>query len=164
MNKTFTNQDVVAIVSFFNSLDAEKNKCLPTKMRWNIKKNIDKMIPIAQRFEKFKEELITDMRAEWFNEERSEENVTTVLDADGKPVLDADGNEQTQTGRKIKEEYIDEFNNALKEINSKLSDILSETVEIDISTIDVDGFVDDMDDSCPLTFEDLNILAAFQDE
>lgn len=164
MNKTFTNRDIVGIVNYINTIDAEKMKCLPTKMRWNIKKNMDKLIPIAQRFEKFKDEIIADMRAEWFNEEKSEEFSKPITDNQGNPILDEDGNEQTEPGRRVKEEFMEEFNKAIKDINIKLDEILSENIEVDLSSVDVDSFVDNMDDDCPLSFEDLNVIAAFQEE
>ena len=164
MNKNFATSEIVTIVSYLNeNLTDDKTKVLPTKFRWNLKKNLDKLVPIAQRFDAFREGLIKELRENFFSEEKSEEYAETVKDDDGNAILDEDGNEQTTMMRRVKSEYMDDYKKTVADLNDKLSEILAETNSIEISTVDFDDFVNNLSDNSLITFDDLSILC-FMDE
>lgn len=56
MKKAFRNIEVLNIYSYVNQLSKEKADELPLKFRWNLKKNMDKFRPIAERYEAFRNE------------------------------------------------------------------------------------------------------------
>ena len=76
MKKIFKNIEVLNIVSYVNQMSKEKLDELPLKFRWNLKKNIDKLRPIAESYENFRNDQVKQLQSEWFNEEKSEEEVT----------------------------------------------------------------------------------------
>ena len=161
--KTFTTLEVLAICNFINQLTPEKNDKLGLKLRWNIKKNFDKLQPIAKRYEDFRNQVIEELQTAWFTEEKSEDFMQTVTDENGKPVLDADGNEQTQPMKRIKSEFMDEYQAAVADVNRKLQEFAEEVNEIEIDTFDIDAFVENLDDDGVLTFDDMTMLQAFDE-
>lgn len=163
MTKTFSTRDIVDVISYMNAADQNRFKELPTKIRWNLKKNLEKFIPIAKRFEEFRTDLITELQQEWFTEDKTEESTRVVKDADGNSILNDDGSERTEVIKKIKSEYMEDFDKAVEDINKKLGEILAEEVELDISPIDVDGYVETMDENSLVTFDDLNVLSIFSE-
>ena len=67
--KTFTTLEVINIVSYINNtMTSEQKEEMPTKMKWYMKKNLDKMIPIAKRFEDFRDDEIEILQKEYFTE------------------------------------------------------------------------------------------------
>lgn len=159
MTKSFKTLEVMNIVAYINkTMTPEQVKELPTKFRWNLKKNLDKLIPIATNYEEFRDTMVAEFNKEWFDEEHSIQAFEPILDGDGNPVLNEDGSEQTQDVRKIKEECMDEFTSARDELNKKLQEILFEENELEISTVDFDAFVDNLPDDTKIDFDCLNIL------
>ena len=161
--KSFTCLEVLAICNFINQLTEEKDEKLGLKLRWTIKKGFDKLQPIAKRYEDFRQEYVTKLQNEWFNEEKSEEFMQTVVDNEGNPILDAEGNEQTQPARKIKEEFMKDYQVAVDELNQKLQEIAEEQNEVEMDVFDIDSFVENLNDDGVLTFDDLIMLQAFDD-
>lgn len=147
MTKEMYTIEIVNVVAYFNQMDAEKLKCLPTKMRWNIKKNLGRIVPIAKQFEEFRNELVAELQQNWFDDEHS-----------------AEVEEESGKMRKVKDEYLPDYEKAVEDVNAKLQDILAEKNTVEIDTIDVDGFVDKMPDDCPIEFEDLDVLSVFTGE
>lgn len=164
MKKKIITAAIVNVVAYFNQINPDVMKALPTKMRWNIRKNMGKFIPIAKEFEDFRNDLVKELQEEWFTEDKSELFTQEKVDANGNPILDANGNVETEEMRRIRQKYMDEYNKAVSEVNSKLSDILMEVNEIEIVPIDIDAFVDTMPDDSPVTFDDLDVLSIFQEE
>lgn len=162
MKKAFRNIEVLNIYSYVNQLTKEKADELPLKFRWNLKKNMDKFRPIAERYEAFRNEQLQQLQKSWFNDEKSEEFMQPKTDEAGNPVLDADGNQETETMRKIKDEFIDDYKKATEELNAKLSEIAFEDNIVDIATVDFDSFVDSLPEDSHLDFDDLTMLS-FQD-
>ena len=163
MTKNFYTAAIVNVVGYFSQVDPAKIAVLPTKMRWYIKKNLGKMLPIAKQFEDFRGEIVGEFQKKWFDEEHSDEGMQDKVDKDGNPVKDEMGNVVTEAMRKIKPEYIKDYEAAATEINKKLNEILLEKVDVEITPINLDGFVESMDDDCPITMEDLDILSAFEE-
>lgn len=163
MKKIFKNIEVLNIVAYVNQMPKEKADELPLKFRWNLKKNIDKLRPIAEAYENFRNEQVQQLQAKWFDEEHSEEFMQTKLDAEGKPMVDADGNEVTEPMRKIKEEFMDDYTKDVNELNAKLNEIAYEDNEVEISTVDFDAFIDALPKESKIDFDDITMLS-FQDE
>lgn len=161
--KVFNNIEVLSICNFINQLTPEKNDKLGLKVRWAIKKGIDKLAPIAKRYEEFRNEIVNELQSAWFTDEKSVEFMQPKVDADGNPVVDTDGNEITEPMRKIKEEYIDDYQAAVEEANKKLGEIAMEKNEVELDTFDIDAFVENLDDDGVLTFDDLTMLTAFDE-
>ena len=156
MKKNFNTIEVINIVSFINNVmtDEQKN-ALPTKVKWYLKKNMDKLVPIAKNFEEFRDGEVATLQKDWFIDEKSEE-YTEVKKGEN----DEDINVPM---RKIKAEYMDEYNNAVNELNAKLQEILMDNNVVEIATFDMDSFVENMPDDSPVDFDCLNILS-FMDE
>ena len=141
----------------------EKADELPLKFRWNLKKNTDKLRPIAEAYENFRNEQVQQLQAKWFDEEHSEEFMQAKIDDEGKPIVDADGNEITEPMRKIKEEFMDDYTKDVNELNAKLNEIAYEDNEVEISTVDFDAFIDALPEESKIDFDDITMLS-FQDE
>lgn len=159
MKKNFKNIEVLNIVSYVNKMSKEKADELPLKFRWNLKKNMDKLRPIAETYESFRNERIQELQKEWFNEEKSEEFMQTKTDESGNPILDADGNEVTEPMRKIKEEYMEDYRKVVDELNAKLNEIAYEDNEVEIATVDFDAFIDNLSDDSKIDFDDVTMLS-----
>ena len=159
MKKNFKNIEVLNIVAYINRMPKEKADELPLKFRWNMKKNMDKLRPIAESYETFRDEQIRELQAKWFDEEHSEEFVQTKIGNDGKPILDNDGNEVTEPMRKVKEEFMADYTTNVNEINMKLNEIAYEDNEVEIATIDFDAFIDSLPEESLIDFDDITMLS-----
>lgn len=164
MTKTFSMIETLNIVSYINNnMSEDQVKELPTKVRWNLKKNMDKLVSAAKRFEDFRDELIKELQTNYFNDEKSYEYTETKRDEDGNPVLNADGIEETVQMRKVKDEYQEEYEAAVQELNGKLQEILGEKNDYEINVIDMDAFVDSLPNDTSIDYDCLSILS-FMDE
>lgn len=163
IEKTFTTLEIVNIVSYLNQMTDEQTKCLPTKFRWNLKKNLEKLLPLAKRFEDFRNDISQEFQSAWFTDERSEEFEQPIMDDNGNPAVDSDGNQLTNTVRRIKKEFMSDYDANLQEQNGRLREILEEENDVMISAVDFEAFVDGLDDDSPIDFDALNILC-FMDE
>ena len=159
MKKNFKNIEVLNIVAYVNNMSKEKVDELPLKFRWNMKKNMDKLRPIAESYETFRNERIQELQTEWFNEEKSEEFMQPQIDENGNPIKDEDGNEITEPMRKIKDEYMDDYRKVVNELNDKLNEIAYENNEVEISTVDFDAFIDSLPDDSIINFDDVTMLS-----
>ena len=157
---TITMLETVNIVAWYNQLGANKLGELEFKIRWALKKAINKLLPDAQEFEKMRDEEIKHLQEDWFTDEKSDEYMETVVDENGENVLDDQGNVQTRPMRKIKDKYADDYQKAIDELNGKLNEVLMERNTYEFNSADVDGFVDKLGDPEYLTFEDVEILDA----
>lgn len=161
--KTFNNIEILSICNFINQLTPEKNDKLGLKIRWAIKKGFDKLSPIAKRYEDFRNQIVNELQAAWFDEEHSKEFMQAKVDDNGKPIVDEEGNEVTEPMRKIKDEFMDDYQAAVAEANRKLQEIAEEKNDVELDTFDIDAFVENLDDDGVLTFDDLTMLTAFDE-
>lgn len=159
MKKIFKNIEVLNIVAYINQMPKEVADELPLKFRWNLKKNMDKLTPIAAAYENFRDEQIRELQTKWFDDEHSEEIAQTKIGADGKPEVDEDGNEVTEPARKIKDEFMDDYRKEVSEINSKLNEISYEDNEVDIFAMDLDDLIDTLPEDSKLSFDDITMLS-----
>ena len=163
ITKTFTTYEIVNICAYINNVDEEQLKMLPTKLRWYLKKNMDKIIPTVKTYEEFRDGLVKELQEKYFTEEKSSEYYETKKDDDGNPVLKEDGSEETVQMRKIKDEYLDEYTEAVNELNEKLQEILSEQNDVQITAVNIDDFVESLPNNTSLDYDFLSILC-FMDE
>ena len=77
----------------------------------------------------------------------------------GEPIKDEEGNEITEPMRKIKDEYMEEYQKTVGELNGKLNEIAYEDNEVDIATIDFDTFIDGLPDESKIDFDDITMLS-----
>ena len=117
---------------------------LPLKAQWNLKKNIAALTPTAENFFSLQQE--------------SEEQLRSAYISDEKSYVDKD--ENGQDIRKVKDEYLDDFQKEVADLNSKLNDILNEETEFDLAVIDVDKIIEEIGDKeTELSVDDLEILS-----
>lgn len=89
------------------------------------------------------------MRDNWFDEEHS--NETTVKDENGNDV----------PGRKVKDEYLAEYDGEIKKMNSQLEKLLLEMEEITYTPINIDDLVEAAGNNS-ITIDDLDMISLFE--
>ena len=139
MIKTFTTNEILTIYNWYMSIKEEKPEIISNcsvAVQWGLRQNMNKFLPIAKDFMEMKSELEQKLQAEYATEEKSE-----VIEGE-------------EAQRKVKEEYLEEYQKAIEEINKSLTEILSEENEIDIKVVDVDNEVEKtLSDKTPTTDE-----------
>lgn len=158
MRKTFMNIEVANIVAYFNQA-TEALKVLPLKTRWALKKNLETLIPAAQNIDKFRNDVTEELREQYFSDEKSDVVMVPETDAEGNPVLDENGEEVLQEGRRVKEEFMAEFNEKVNALNKEIQELWVESAEYEISCIDLDAFVESLPDDTDISFELVEMLS-----
>lgn len=153
MKKELYNIEVINTVAAINKLisNQDKVKELPIKIRWAIKKNMSVFSPTVKNFDDMRQELVSELQAEYFNEEKS--HVEEMELEDGKK----------EEFRKVNDEYMEEYEAKVNELNAKLQEVLTEKNEYDIYTVNLDEFVQHLGDDTALDFDDIDVLS-FMDE
>ena len=125
---------------------------LSVKARWNLKKNIKEFEKISTEFIEFREGLENEISKKYFgDDERSEPAEIT----------DKDGNKQN--GRKVKKEFVDEYNKDIEEVNRKLQELLYDEEEVEIYIIDMDAEIERMPDDAVLSDKAMDMLSIYED-
>ena len=155
-----TNLEALNIVAWYKQLSEDAKNEIPFKIRWALKRAIAKFEPTATDFDKFREEELGKIQNEFFNEEKSYEAMLPKLDANGNEEKDEDGNVLTVEGRKIKEEYMQEYNNEIAALNKKLNEILMEKSTYEFNGVAMDDYVDELENATHLKFNDIEMLDA----
>ena len=164
--KSFYTMEVVNIYTWGTEFLANEAKAskLPIKIRYAIKRGISKIEHDAKLWIEFRDNELARLRTTWFDEEHSVETEIPKYDEAGNPVLDEDGNQIMEQGRKIKDEYIEDLQAASAELQNKLNELLVERNTYDISTVNMDAFVESLeDDESVISFGDLEMMC-FIDE
>lgn len=155
MNKTKETKDmylVVALneVAWYNKEETkEKLKNLPLSFQYTIRKNMKPLARMADDFNTFKTEKEQSLKDKWFDEEHSD---PTKIKDDNGDEIDA---------RKIKEEFLEEYEGEVKQLNTQLEKLLSETDEISFTPIDLDSLVEAAGDDS-ITMEDVDMISIFE--
>lgn len=162
MKKDLYVIEALNVVNWYRQLTTEKLNKLDFKIRWSLKKAVAKLTPDAAEFEKMRDEEVKQLQEKWFSsDEKSEVANVPVLDDNGNEVKDEEGIVQTQEVRKVKEEFMDEYQSEVHELQDKLNEILySEKNTYEYNSADVDTFVQNLEDPSPLDFSDLELLDA----
>lgn len=152
MKKALTTLEVLNIGAWYKQARENEKKplnSLPLKVQWILKKNMTVLNPIIENFTNLQKEAEDELRNNYISDEKSFAD------------KDADGNDI----RKIKEEYMPDFQNEVADMNNKLNDILMEVTEVEFSPINVDQILDEIGDKeTPLTVEDLEVLEMMKEE
>lgn len=158
MDKTLMTIEIINIVAFLNNaIETKKIDELGVKFRWAIKKSMKELVEVDNKFRELKEELESGLKEEFFmNDEKSELTTITQKGEDGQDV--------PIEVKKVKDNYMDEYNRRLDEINSKLREVLYDTNDVTISVVDVDSEIEKLSDDTAFTFEDLEMLSVFDRE
>ena len=132
--KTLLTIDVLSILSWIENKDGYISKTkLPIKIMWEIKADIAKLAEIRARYNDFESEINSRYMSDEFSYNDEE--------------IDENGN-RTQI-RKVKNEYLDQF-------NSEKRELLSTENKIDVSVFDIEDFGD-----IEIGIHDLNMLGFF---
>ena len=158
MRKTLQTVEILNIVAFIHeAIDTKKIDEISIKARWAIKKSMRELEEVALKFREFKEELESQLKDAYFmNDDKSE--LTKIIQKD------ENGQDVEVDGRKVKAEYMAQYNQDLENINAKLREVLLDDNEIEINVFDVDEEINKLTDDSKFTFEDLEILSVFDKE
>ena len=122
---------------------------LSVKARWNLKKNMKALGELAQQFNEFRDNIQGELRERYTTDEMSDE-----AEVD-------DGNGNKVPGRKVKDEYLEEYNRDVNEMNAKLVDLLNEMEDVDLYYIDMDAEVENLPDGAELSDAAMDMLSLF---
>ena len=111
-----------------------------------------KISEIANDFIDFKTNLENEVRDQFFNEDKSEE--TTTKDEFGNDI----------PAKKVKQEFLPDYQKRIGEINNKLNLLLSTQEEIELVSINMDEEVERLGTDCNLNMDDLDILSIFEED
>ena len=153
-----TNLEALNIVAWYKQLSEDAKNEIPFKIRWALKRAIAKFEPTASDFEKFRDEELSKIQTNFFDDEKSYEAMLPKVDADGNEEKDADGNVLTVEGRKIKEEYMQEYNNEIAALNKKLNEILMEKSTYEFNGVNFDEYLDELEGVSHLKFNDIEMM------
>ena len=169
IEKTYSLFEVLNLCAWYNNFFAKESdqkksklKSLPLRTQWNLQQNIKQLIPDAEAYEKFRNDAIADVQKEYVQNNKFETIQVTDLDKQGNPVLDNEGNPSTHQEKRIKDEYIDEYNEKITPINDQLVKMLSDKKTYTIIVIDLDAIIDA--DNGVIEVSDLDMLSAFGQE
>lgn len=147
MTKTLTTLQILNICAWYKQVRENPDKplsALPLTTQWKVKNNVAKIQSIADNFVSFRDEADNEIREEFISDTKSEETT----------------DENGQAIRKIKDEYLEEYQSKVTELNNKLNEIVSEENEVDIDCVDLDKIVEQIkDDEKKFTIDDLEMMA-----
>lgn len=119
---------------------------------WALRKNVKLITDIVNNFNEFKSGLEEGLQTEYFTEEKSQ--VTTIKDQNGQDV----------PVRKVKDEFLSEYQEKVTEINEKLKEVVNNVEEFTFSPIDMNKEIERLGSSCALNMDDLDILSIFEED
>lgn len=153
MTKEFLVLECININAWYNTIrNNKKLNGLSVPTLWALKKNMSKINDVVTNFNEFKESLESELKENYFNDEKSE---TTIITND-------DGT--TSQVQKVKNEYINEYQEEVRRLNGKLNDLAMTKETFDFSPIDMDKEIERIGESCSLDMDDLDMLSAFEDD
>lgn len=153
MTKEFLVLECININAWYNTIRSNKKlNGLSVPTLWALKKNMSKINDVVTNFNEFKESLESELKENYFNDEKSE--TTTITNDDG----------TTSQVQKVKDEYINEYQEEVNRLNGKLNDLAMTKETFDFSPIDMDKEIERIGESCNLDMDDLDMLSAFEDD
>jgi hypothetical protein len=164
VTKTFKVYEIVALVNWYEGFYESKLRELPIKTQWLLDKNIKTMIADAKDFMTFREGIIKNIKEKYFTDEKTEDFESEQKDENGNIVRDENGKVVMQKMKKVKDEFLEEYQKELEGINNELESVASEGKEYAISLIDIDGLIEELPDDSNINIDDLNMIAAFNKE
>ena len=164
MKKEFYLLEMVQLVGMWNSLTEEKRNAIPFKVYYQMKRAIAKLLPDVNQYEETRNEELRKIQEKYANDERSEEYTEDVVDENGNPVLDENGNQKTESGRRVKKEWIGAYQKEIGILDNKLREILSEKYSFEYNTCNIEKIVNDLPDDSPLESSDIDLIDALLSE
>ena len=153
MTKEFLVLECININAWYNTIRSNKKlNGLSVPTLWALKKNMSKINDVVTNFNEFKESLESELKENYFNDEKSE--TTTITNDDG----------TTSQVQKVKDEYINEYQEEVNRLNGKLNDLAMTKETFDFSPSDMDKEIERIGESCSLDMDDLDMLSAFEDD
>lgn len=126
---------------------------LSATARLALKRNMKKLQEISKDFYELRDELDKEIREKYGTDEKSEET-------------EIEGNDGTkQPGRKVKDEYLEEFQKEQQEMQDKLNKLITDTEDVELIVINLDAEVERADEK-DIEIKDsvLDMLSLFEDE
>lgn len=133
------NIEILNLCNYYGQA-GERLKCLTTKTKWTLKKNMDKLMSLAKSCEELRADLVKPLQPYW-NEEHAR---------------------LESSGWVVKPEFTDEYKPLYEDISAKVKELFDQDNDIDLIPIDVDAEVDALPADTPLTFDDFTFLEAFK--
>lgn len=155
-----SNLEAINTFYWYNQLTPEKIEAIPIKVRFALKRAMAKIMPDVKEFETFRDDEVKKFHDSYSTDEKSYGAIEPILDNDGNTIKDENGVEQTQTVRKVRDEYLEDFKAEGHKLDEKLTEILKETNVYEYNSADIDGMVENLPDDTPLEWNDINILDA----
>ena len=164
MKKNLYVVEAVNCVAFYNRLvnDKETMDKLPLKIKWNLKRAIEKMSGDAKAYDEFRDAELQKIRDTYFDETHANKTMLPELDEAGNPVVDDDGNPIMKDGLQVKDEYLEDYQKAIEDLNVRLDEILKEQNTYEYNGVNIDDYIDTIDES--IGFDTLNMIDAILGE
>lgn len=160
INRTLMLVEAQNIANWFNEFQTEKIKELPIKVQWNILSGIKEIQPVVMKFEEFRNGLVNDLQTEYFgNDEKSEPFEREKRNENGDIIYGDDGNPEIESLRKIKDEYIKEYEDKANKLNADIGKLLIEKTTYSFKEIDIDNVVDVLKEDTKITLDDINMMS-----
>lgn len=153
-NKIYKTIPVMAAVNevAWYSQERDQLTALSVKARWNLKKNMKELEKLSTMFDELRNSLDQELRDKYATDEKSVD--TEIVGADG----------TKQPGRRVKDEYLDEYQKEVEEMNQKINELLANTEEVELYVIDMDAEVERMSDDADISDTAMDMLSLFMDE
>ena len=149
------------ICGFYNQEKDNHLKELPIKIQWAILSAVKQLQPKVQEFEEFRNKLTNDLQQEYFSDEsnKCEETQVPQTDENGENVIDDTGAVVMQDARKIKDEFMEEYQAKVNELNAELQNLMIEKTEYEFKGFDLDKVVEGLPDDTKITIDDINMIS-----
>ena len=153
MNKVIKKISMLEILNQVIWYNGQKENLnfLSIQSRWNLKKNIIEFKKFSDAFYDFKDNLQDTLKTEYITDEKS---IETEINQNG----------QINTVRKIKEEYMDQYQSKVAQINMKINQLLKEEEQISIYLIDVDSEIQNADRNTKISDQTMERLMLYMQE
>lgn len=160
IKKEYLLAEAQNIVSWFNKFKENGLKELSIKDQWYVLSNIKELQPTVAKFEEFRNDLIQSLRSEYFeSDEKSEETQVPQTDENGNNIINEKGEILMQLGRKVKDEFMNEYKEKVDKINSEIRQVIAEKTEYELKSIDIDKIVESLPENTNITLGDIEMLS-----
>lgn len=126
-------------------------KNLSASARLALKRNMKALSEMASEFRELQQELNQELQEKYSTDEKS---VETEIEG-------PDGN--MQPGRKVKDEFLEDYQNDINEVNSKLDALLRDEDEVELYVIDLDAELERIDEKdLEISDEAIDMLSLYE--
>lgn len=150
--------EIINICEWYKNFK-EKAKVLPIRDQWNLLSNIKVIQSDVDNFFNFKNDMEESIRDDFFNSDKSYDTQQAMVDEKGNPILDADGNITMQNIRKIKDEYIKDYDDVCNKSNLEINHLLSQESTYCFRPIDMESLVDKLENIDTIDINDLDMIS-----